>query len=367
METVTTYLESGSINGLNHIAATKKWAQLFWILVVNGGFIISTFLIVEMYISWGDNPIRTNIDTLPVSEFKFPKVTVCPPRGTFTDLNYDIKRAEGKNMTLKEREELNNYARDTVERISFMENLNQLQEKDRFYNWYHAITGLHGKRRDFLSKKYLTYHQEYIVETTATSGVITSHLFGKKFDKNLIFEKIKTIEIRVFPSSSITFSNETNVTLHFHLEKISVPGLKGLSGRSHTFEFGVKQFEVWAVVDKVPDDQNTAHFSITNDYHDGYYFKENIELNKVDISELEMDQMPGFNFSWWYTGGDMEPGNIYKEKCKDDWNCQDPDDYIYKEFVRDGVFLAPIGAQVVIIFVRFKKSFVCCSFSTIRF
>ena len=247
---------------------------------------------------------------------------------------HPIKRAEGKNLTLKEREELNNYARDTIERISFMENLNQLQEKDRFYNWYHAISGLDGKTINFLSKKYLTYPQKNIVETTATSGVITSHLFGKQFDKNLIFEKFKTIEIRVFPSSSLTFSNETNVTLHFHLEKFSVSGLKGLSGRSHTFEFGVKQFEFWAVVDKFPDDQNTAHFSFTNDYSSGYYFRENIELNKVDLSKLEMEQMPGFNFSWWYTGGDVEPRNIYTEKCKDDWNCQDPDDIIYKEFVR---------------------------------
>ena len=79
METVTTYLESGSINGLNHIAATKKWDRLFWILVVNGGFIISTFLIVEMYMAWGDNPVRTDVDTLPMSEIRFPKVTVCPP------------------------------------------------------------------------------------------------------------------------------------------------------------------------------------------------------------------------------------------------------------------------------------------------
>ena len=92
MEAVTTYLESGSINGLNHIAATKKWDRLFWILVVNGGFIISTILIVEMYMAWGDNPIRTDVDTLPMSEISFPKVTVCPPKDTFTDLNYDIKR-----------------------------------------------------------------------------------------------------------------------------------------------------------------------------------------------------------------------------------------------------------------------------------
>ena len=338
METVTTYLESGSINGLNHVAATKNWAKLFWILVVNGAFIISTFLIIEMYIEWGDNPIRTNIDTLPMSKIRFPKVTVCPPKGTFTDLNYDIKRAEGKILTLKEREELNKYARDTIESISFMENLNQLQEKDRFYNWYHANSIIGGRRRNFLSKDY--HAPLYILETTATSGVITSYLFGKQFDKNLIFEKERTIEISVFPPSNLIHSKENNVTLHFHLDKFSVPKLNGLSGRKHTFEFGVG----WSDVDKLPNDQKTTHFTFTSDYDDVYYFKENMELNKVDISELEMDHMPGFNFSWWYTGGNMEPGNIYIKKCKDDWNCQDQDDLqiyqIYKEFVRDGVFFS---------------------------
>ena len=333
METVTAYLESGSINGLNHIAATKKWAKLFWILVVNGAFIISTFLIIEMYIEWGDNPIRTNIDTLPMSKIRFPKVTVCPPKGTFTDLNYDIKRAEGKILTLKEREELNKYARDTIESISFMENLNQLQEKDRFYNWYHANSIIGGRRRNFLSKDY--HAPLYILETTATSGVITSYLFGKQFDKNLIFEKERTIEISVFPPSNLIHSKENNVTLHFHLDKFSVPKLNGLSGRKHTFEFGVKQVEVWAVVDKIQDDQNTYHFNVTHDYGDVYYFEERLDLNKVDISELEkMDQLPGFNFSWWYTGGDLEPGNIYNS------SPYTTDYDIYKEFVRDCVFFS---------------------------
>ena len=324
METVTAYLESASINGLAHIAATKKLDRLYWILIVLSSFIMSIYLIVEMYIFWAENPIRTDVDTLPMTEVRFPKVTVCPPRGTFTDLNYDIKHAEGKNLTLKEREELNKYARDTIESISFMENLNQMQEKDRFYNWYHAITSIEGSEN---------FDEEniYTIQTMATSGVITSHFF-----KNLFFQKTVERKIEVFPPKTF-FGSEQNLRLHFHLEKVSVPGIED-SADCFFFPDGNRG--------KCLDyEQDTAYSTFTtkaNSWDIGS-FNMNLELDDVDISELEkMEQMPGFNFSWWYTGGNMEPGNIYTEKCKDDWNCQDPDDLpiykIYKEFVRDGVF-----------------------------
>ena len=329
METVRTYLESGSINGLNHIAATKKWDRLFWILVVNGGFMISTFLIVEMYMAWGDNPIRTDVDTLPMSELRFPKVTVCPPKGTFTDLNYDIKRAEKKNLTLKEREVLSEYARDTIERISFMEYLNRLKDEDRFYNWYYAISQMEGSkdgsRYDFLSKDHLT---RYEINTAATSGVITSPFFGQKFDKNLFFETEMDMEILIYVHPSDTFyGNKQNLTLHYHLEKVSVPGLSGEVGSSHTFQF--------PVLGNLGDNKNTAHStksSKVNRWDVPFLgmFSTTLDLSKVNIRDLEMDQMPGFNFSWWYAGGDMEPGNIYTEL-----RLEQLVEDTYQEFVRE--------------------------------
>ena len=306
METIKTYFESGSINGLNHIAVTRKWDRLFWILVVIGGFIISTYLIVEMYISWADNPIRTDVDTLPMSEVRFPKVTVCPPKDTFTDLNYDIKHAEEKNLTFEEREELYLYARDTIERISFMENLNKLRDEDRFYNWYYGISDIYGGPliRTLLS---LLSNNDYpSIQTKATSGVITSQFFGKKFDKNLIeIEKDSRAYINVKPPENF-YGNEQNLTLNFHLEKVSVPGLSGDLGRAHTFHFpGVGQLQ---------DDQNTAHSTFTTEAHEwdiNPQFRMGMDLVDVDIGDLKMEQMPGFRFSWWYSGGDLEPESIY--------------------------------------------------------
>ena len=67
METVTDFLESSSINGLNHVSnSTNKWTKIFWALVVLEGFSVSGYLIFSSFQSWSENPIRTTIETNPI-------------------------------------------------------------------------------------------------------------------------------------------------------------------------------------------------------------------------------------------------------------------------------------------------------------
>ena len=98
MEGVRAFLESSSISGLNHISTTKKCARAFWIVVVLAAIIMSGLLIFESFESWSKSPVRTTIETLEMREIKFPKVTVCPPRNTFTDLNYEFML--GRNLLI---------------------------------------------------------------------------------------------------------------------------------------------------------------------------------------------------------------------------------------------------------------------------
>ena len=51
-------------------------------------------MIYESFQAWEESPVSTNIETLPITEITFPKVTVCPPKGTYTDLNYDLMITE---------------------------------------------------------------------------------------------------------------------------------------------------------------------------------------------------------------------------------------------------------------------------------
>ena len=98
MENITSFLESSTIHGLAYVTTGKKYVRLFWIIVVILGFTGASVLIYQSFDDWGRNPIKTTIETHSISALTFPKVTVCPPKNTYTDLNYDLMMTE--NMTL---------------------------------------------------------------------------------------------------------------------------------------------------------------------------------------------------------------------------------------------------------------------------
>ena len=101
MEGVTTFLESSTMHGLGYIPRTRKYARLFWILVVLAGFSTAGYLIQQSFQSWAESPVKTTVETLPISEITFPKITVCPPRNTFTDLNYDLMAIENDTLDIE--------------------------------------------------------------------------------------------------------------------------------------------------------------------------------------------------------------------------------------------------------------------------
>ena len=119
MESFSQFLESSTIHGLTYISTTRRFAKLFWILVVITGFVGASLLIKESFDSWSESPVKTSIETLPISEIKFPKVTVCPPKNTFTDLNYDLMMPDNVTLTEKMRDEMFSYAVAVVNENSY--------------------------------------------------------------------------------------------------------------------------------------------------------------------------------------------------------------------------------------------------------
>ena len=111
MENIGNFLESSTIHGLSYISTTKKYVRVFWFLVVISGFTGAGVLIYESFQSWDESPVKTTIETHPITDLTLPKVTVCPPKNTYTDLNYDLMMTA--NMTLDDntRDELLNYAK----------------------------------------------------------------------------------------------------------------------------------------------------------------------------------------------------------------------------------------------------------------
>ena len=283
---VNTFLETSTIHGLNFISTTRKFTRLLWILVVLTGFTTAAYLIQTSFKSWTDSPIKTTVETLPISELKFPKVTVCPPKNTYTDLNYDLMLAENITLTEEMRNELIEYSNEVIDEHIFMDDLDILKEDDRYFNWYYGYSMI------WRTLKSSENQLNYFINTSATSGVVTTQYFGEVCQPNILWWNIYH-KVQVFPPESIR--NNTNVTLHFNLEKVSMTGLsKG-----------------WEIVqidneDSSPEEWETsATFNFTPPAGEWGYREFSFDRHNIlgeDFLSNELESMPGFRLSWYYTG-----------------------------------------------------------------
>ena len=263
MEIVSSFLESSTIHGLTFIATGKKYVRLFWMLVVIAGFTVSGFLIHASLQSWAESPVKTTIETMPITEMTFPKVTVCPPRYTYTDLNYDLKMAENMTLENETRNELSNYAVELLYKHLYddiMTNLSKLEDNDRYYNWYHGYTKI---RLPYFDSDGVNIY----VNTGATIGTISTQHFGDKFDAAKVERKL-FYGVMVYPPPNVR--NNPNVTLHFDVEKMS---LRDLSGYDGIFVEG------WTTVEQSPSNYN---YSPPTPKDDDYYYISYVD--KVDRS-----------------------------------------------------------------------------------
>ena len=174
MENMKFFLETSSIHGLTFISTTRNYWRLFWILVVILGFIGASVMIYQSFQAWDESPVTTTIETLPIEKIAFPKVTVCPPKNTYTDLNYDLIRTESVDLEHETRVELTNLAMNLLQNhlnVEILKNLSKMEEKDRYFNWYNGYTQITVPYRNSLENK---YDQYYNIHTYDKSGSIST-------------------------------------------------------------------------------------------------------------------------------------------------------------------------------------------------
>ena len=207
MESVRTFLESSTVHGLGYISSTKKFARLFWILVVIAGFVGAGIIIFQSFDNWAKSPVTTTIETLPITDITLPKVTVCPPKNTFTNLNYDLMMLENMTLDNDTRDELTQFAVGLIQDQVYnevMANISKLEEENRYYNWYMGYTKIWlpwwGPRDcdpDGNDKECAEDKLRYDVNTAATSGTISTQYFGHKFEKDKMKSKSSPISRNV--------------------------------------------------------------------------------------------------------------------------------------------------------------------------
>ena len=295
MESVRIFLESSTIHGLSYISKTRNYAKLFWILVVVAGFSTASFLIFESFLFWHESPVKTNIETLPITELKFPKVTVCPPKNTFTDLNYDLLMAEKQAYTDKLKLELLQQFRKILKDHIFMDDIFHLAEKDRFYNWYHGLSNF----------RELAVGKNHNLDTVATSGVISTQYFGNDYKSHLV-QSATSIMIKIFiPAFAI---DNDNVTLNINLEKNSMTNLPSGHDRFMVFDKG------FTYLDPEETQYNRKYSPPNQDLP--IFFRPYAIVRDVNpdlLSNQNMESMPGFNLSWHYSGVQVQQANMFED------------------------------------------------------
>ena len=165
-----------------------------------------------------------------------------------------------------------------------MRNLSKLKDPNRYYNWYHGYTGLQYPYYD-----YKVNQLKYFVNTTYTSGNMTTQYFGEKFNATKVDENI-AVQILVFVPLSVYYDiNTTLITLLFNLEKNTMKEV------SDNDKIGIK------TVGYIDADKTHVIKNITGpfDYkYDGILL--NRKVTYEEIRNIKKDKMPGFRFSWKY-------------------------------------------------------------------
>ena len=235
MEGVREFLESSTIHGLGYISTTRKLVRLFWVVVVIAGFTGAGIMIYQSFDNWAQSPVTTTIETLPTTKITFPNVTVCPPKNTYTDLNYDLMMT--KNMTLKEdtRKELSNLASELLQDYVYktiMDDMNKFNYYDPrfpsnylYNNWYYGYTEISVPYKSFSFTDL-----NFKLNSFALAGSVSTKDFGREFNANEV-DTMVDIEIDIVTPTGI--ATHGSVTLHIDIEKIS---LKDMSNNALDIE-----------------------------------------------------------------------------------------------------------------------------------
>ena len=100
--------------------------KCLWFTSVCFGFLGAGFLISNSYFEWQKSPVASSISTISISDLEFPNVTICPPKGSNTALNYDIMNAENNLMTEEQKEKLSQDAFSVFVDAPFQEHVNRM-------------------------------------------------------------------------------------------------------------------------------------------------------------------------------------------------------------------------------------------------
>ena len=192
MECIKEFLDTSTIHGLSHISTSKSLVvKLAWACMVIASFTVAAILIHNAFTSWEKSPVITSSGTLHISNVKFPKVTVCPPKDTNTGLNHVFEKSRyTADLLPPQMGDLEGYsiilAQDEYH-LEYVEEMFSFTNIENIRNYYKGVT-------KFTLPYYESSKHTYFVFTSATEGFISTPWFGEplilKFNKHLFYKYI---------------------------------------------------------------------------------------------------------------------------------------------------------------------------------
>lgn len=161
------FFENTTIHGLSYLSTEHHFSKLFWALVVASAIAFEAFLINSSFLDWENDPVGTTIITLPISQIDFPKVTVCPPEGSNTALNFDLEAIGERNLTEEERQKLE----QEVERV-FVHQFHLQETANR-------VAMLNPSNIHKIFEDVIQFGEDFDIGMNVMEGTFTSPYFGE--------------------------------------------------------------------------------------------------------------------------------------------------------------------------------------------
>ena len=169
---------------LKYWDSQTKLGKCMWTLVVVLGFISARYLINSSYSAWQQAPISTTLTTKPLSELDFPTVTVCPPKGSHTALNYDLMKADNDSLTEQDRDNLKEAVYNTIIEPSHQEFIRLMLATVNPENVRKTVEGFH---------KFPDYSETIEIVMSNNYGEIQTPWFGESYNKDYYKEGKKLL------------------------------------------------------------------------------------------------------------------------------------------------------------------------------
>ena len=303
-DNINEYFNTSTIHGIGYISKTKGFVRLAWIFVIIAGFMAAGVLIKESFKSWSMSPVSISMETLPISELLFPKVTVCPPKNTYTNLNTDLINAEKfGDLDNKTRHDLLDFVFQIIH-DGFYENLEHnssfLKEENQYFNWYNGYSTI---QFTIPGTKFIQLGGQ--ISTCSLNGSFSTYGFDEAFNESLILFTGFDLVVNVVPINGHKDKNFTMVI------EVMRKQMKNLSpGNRDKIRFDNDD------IPSMDDFKSKSIFLAPYKQMNAIYLEVERKVSLADLENQKIQTNPGMKMNWYIDRNDALPWKKYQGSYK---------------------------------------------------